>query len=160
MILLKNISSLVTINTNGKNRKTGIEMQDIGEIQNGAIAFSEKIEWVGNSVNAEKLILSKELNPEKVIDCSGKTVLPGFVDSHTHIVFAGNRSNEFARRLRGVTYQQIASEGGGILTTMNATRNATVEELLNVGINLANSAVRYGTTAIEVKSGYGLLKDA
>ena len=157
--LFKNISSLVTVNANGELFKTGKDMQDIGEIKSGSIIFDEKILWIGTSeeISSELISLHKV---DKEIDCSDKTVLPGFVDSHTHIVFAGNRSGEFARRLRGVTYQQIASEGGGILTTVNATRNAGIEELADRGRDLARSLMKHGTTAVEIKSGYGLSFDA
>lgn len=158
--LIKNISSLVTVNAGGNLFKAGSEMQDIGEIPNGAILFDENILWTGSSEDAEKLILSGELGTDLIIDAKNKTILPGFVDSHTHLVFSGNRSGEFARRLRGVTYQQIASEGGGILTTMKATRNASVEELAETGRNLAASALKYGTTAFEMKSGYGLTPES
>ncbi len=78
------------------------------------------------------------------------------MDSHTHIVFAGSRSDEFARRLRGESYQRIAAEGGGILRTMNAVRAASQEEIEVVGRRLAHNAMRHGTTTIEIKSGYGL----
>jgi len=77
-----------------------------------------------------------------------------------HFVFAGNRSSEFARRLRGVTYQQIAKEGGGILTTMKATREASLNQLVENGMKLANSALQHGTTTVEIKSGYGLSLDS
>lgn len=156
MTLIKNISSLVTIDAGGKTHLTGKDMQNIGEIQNGAILFDEIVRWVGTTAEAEKLIAERKIMVDRIIDGKGKTVLPGFVDSHTHIVFAGNRSGEFARRLRGTTYQEIAAEGGGILTTMKATRNASIDELYEVGEKLAKSAMKHGTTAIEIKSGYGL----
>lgn len=154
--LIKNISSLVTVNNEGKLFKAGSDMQNIAEIKNGAMLFDENILWVGTTNEAQSRIASGEMTADKTIDATGKTILPGFVDSHTHIVFAGNRSGEFARRLRGVTYQQIAEEGGGILTTMKGTRNASVDELFENGLTLAKSAIKYGTTAIEIKSGYGL----
>ena len=102
--LLKNISSLVTVNSAGKGFKTGAEMNDIGEIKNGAILFKEKIEWIGTTDEAEELFKSGVLKANAILDGSGKTVMPGFVDSHTHIVFAGSRADEFARRLRGVVW--------------------------------------------------------
>lgn len=158
--LIKNISSLVTINANGKPYKSGEEMSNIGEIQNGAIIFDDKILFVGTTDDALRFIFNNNINVQDTIDALGKTVLPGFVDSHTHFVFAGNRSFEFARRLRGVTYQQIAKEGGGILTTMKATREATIDQLVENGMKLANSALKYGTTTVEIKSGYGLSLDS
>lgn len=156
MKLIKNISSLVTVNADGKLEKVGIDMGNIGEIKNGAILFDDKIQWVGTTDEAEKLLAKNKINPDEIINANGKTLMPGFVDSHTHIVFAGNRSQEFAQRLRGVSYQEIAAKGGGILTTMKATRSASIDELAENGLRLAKSAMHYGTTAMEVKSGYGL----
>ena len=131
-------------------------MQNIGEIKNGAIIFSDKIEWTGTTSEVDNYVTRNNINIYNIIDATEKTIIPGFCDSHTHIVFAGNRSDEFARRLRGTTYQEIAAEGGGILKTMNATRNATIEDLIANGKKLALSAMKYGTTSIEIKSGYSL----
>jgi imidazolonepropionase len=158
--LFKNISSLVTIDTKGKNKKVADEMSQIGEIKDGAVLFDDQIIWVGTSAEADEKINIGEFESAFIIDCKGKTVLPGFVDSHTHIVFAGNRSEEFARRLRGVTYQEIAAEGGGILKTMNATRKASVRDLAEFARTLAISAMKHGTTSMEIKSGYGLTTEA
>ncbi len=154
--LLFNIGSLVTISQKGEKYKTGMAISDVAEIKDGAILFSEKIEWIGTSSDAKKKLDDKSIIPDKIIDAEGKTVLPGFIDSHTHIVFAGNRSDEFGRRLRGATYQEIAESGGGIQATVRATRNATIEELFDNGLRLAKSAIKYGTTSLEIKSGYGL----
>ena len=82
--------------------------------------------------------------------------MPGLIDSHTHLVFAGSRANEFARRCAGTTYQEIANEGGGILTTVTATREASVEQLFEVAVKRALIAYRFGVRTIECKSGYGL----
>ncbi|MFN9952454.1 MAG: amidohydrolase family protein, partial [bacterium] len=97
-----------------------------------------------------------DLTDVDVVDCTGKTVMPGFVDSHTHMVFAGTRAHEFARRVAGATYAEIAAEGGGILTTMKAVRQATEDELAANAQRLLQSALRHGTTTVEIKSGYGL----
>lgn len=156
MKLIKNISSLVTVNAKGKPFKIGSEMQDIGEIKNGAMLFDDTLQKLGRTKEIEEYVAKKNIEVDETMDASGKTVLPGFVDSHSHIVFSGNRSEEFGRRLRGVTYQQIAEEGGGIQTTVKATRKATIDELYHNGKNLAESAIRYGTTTIESKSGYSL----
>ncbi len=153
-ILFKNISSLVTVNSDGALYKIGEQMQDIGEIKNGAMIVSDVIEWIGETSDLGNII--EHYNIDKEIDLKGKTVLPGLVDSHTHVVFGGNRSAEFGMRLRGATYADIAEAGGGIQTTVNATRKASVEELADVGKTLAMSAARYGTTSMEVKSGYSL----
>ena len=155
--LLTNISSLVTLNAGGAPFKSGAAMQDIGEIRNGALLISNGlVQWTGTAAEAETRMDNLDFLADEIVDCSGRTVLPGFVDSHTHMVFAGNRSDEFARRLRGTTYQEIAAEGGGILKTMRAVRDSSVEELAATGLQLVMSAMRYGTTAVEIKSGYGL----
>lgn len=154
-IAFENISNLITVSSE-KGRKSGKEMNEIGCIGDAAILFDEKIHWIGSTEELRGKIKSGEFAPEKVISQKGKTIMPGFVDSHTHIVFAGSRANEYARRLQGVSYQQIAAEGGGILSTMRAVRKASIEELAEVGLVYARSAMRYGTTTIEIKSGYGL----
>ncbi|MBX3042481.1 MAG: imidazolonepropionase [Candidatus Kapabacteria bacterium] len=154
--LLRNISSLVTVNTNGKNYKIGQELNDIGEIKNGAMLFSDKILWLGEDSDADNYLISLNIRPDEIIDMTGMTILPGFVDSHTHIVFAGDRSREFGRRLQGVTYKQIAEEGGGIQTTVKATRNADIDKLYQNGEKLLISAIKHGTTSFEIKSGYSL----
>lgn len=156
LTFIKNISSLCTLSSGNPIARRGDEMQNITEIKNGAIIFNEKIEFVGTTEEAQKRITEKQLKIGKTIDATGKTIIPGFCDSHTHIVFAGDRSDEFARRLRGVTYKEIAEEGGGILHTMKATRKASLEELVQAGKKLALSAMKYGTTSIEIKSGYSL----
>ena len=150
--LLTNISSLVTVAAGGAPFITGEAMRNVGEINQGAILFSDVIEWVGTAEDAEHL----DQTDVTVIDCTGKTVLPGFVDSHTHMVFAGSRAHEFARRVAGATYAEIAAEGGGILTTMRAVREATLEQLAANGRKLVQSALAHGTTTVEIKSGYGL----
>ncbi len=156
LTLIKNIAKLVTVDGNGKLFKAGIEMQNIGVQSNSAFLFSDKIEWIGTNDEADFLLSENKINPDNIIDAKNSAIIPGFVDSHTHIVFAGNRSDEFARRLRGATYKEIAEEGGGIQTTVRATRNASIEELYENGKKLALSALSYGTTSIEIKSGYSL----
>lgn len=153
-----NIASLVTVAAHGALYKTGTAMRDVGEIRNGAVLFDEEIEWVGENTALKAELERRGLTKSDVhmVDCTDRTVMPGFVDSHSHVVFAGSRSNEFARRLAGVPYQTIAAEGGGILTTMRATRTASIEELVEQGRALIRSARMHGTTTLEIKSGYGL----
>lgn len=89
----------------------------------------------------------------------GRLVTPGLIDCHTHLIFAGNRANEFEQRLNGVPYQDIAKQGGGILATVNATRKASVEELVALAVPRAQALIRDGVTSVEIKSGYGLTLD-
>lgn len=89
-------------------------------------------------------------------DCDGMAVIPGFVDAHTHLVFAGDRSNEFARRLAGESYADIAASGGGILSTVTATRDTSEDELFELAADRVWRMIRTGTTTLEIKSGYGL----
>ncbi|WGV99180.1 imidazolonepropionase [Vibrio sp. YMD68] len=91
-----------------------------------------------------------------IYDCKHKLVTPGLIDAHTHIVFAGNRSNEFEMRLQGVPYTEIANQGGGILATVEATRKATEEQLIELAIPRVKGIINTGVTSVEVKSGYGL----
>lgn len=93
---------------------------------------------------------------KETIDARGMLVIPGLIDSHTHVVFAGSRENEFEKRLKGISYQQIAREGGGILATVNATRDADKDTLINLARKRLEYALSWGTTSIEIKSGYGL----
>ncbi len=157
MLLLERISTLITPEASqGEEghlpRASGEAMGNLRVIRNGAVAIEGKsIIAVGSSDELKEAFADAER-----IDCSGKTLLPGFVDSHTHIVFAGNRANEFAMRLRGVTYQEIYEAGGGIRSTMNSVREASLEEIVETARPLVQSAFRHGTTTIEAKSGYGL----
>ncbi|NRF16574.1 imidazolonepropionase [Vibrio coralliilyticus] len=97
-----------------------------------------------------------ELSCPNSYDCKNQLVTPGFVDCHTHLVYAGNRANEFEMRLNGVPYPEIAKQGGGILSTVRATREASAEALINLALPRLDGLIRTGVTSVEVKSGYGL----
>ena len=92
----------------------------------------------------------------ELVNCEGRAVIPGFVDAHTHLVFAGDRSDEFARRLSGESYADIAASGGGILSTVSATRSASEDQLFDLAAARVWNMIRSGTTTLEIKSGYGL----
>lgn len=113
-------------------------------------AAAGRITYVGDSANAP------DQGSASRVDCGGRAVLPGFVDAHTHLVFAGDRSNEFALKMSGADYRQIAASGGGILSTVEATRAASHESLFAEAAERVQRMVQSGTTTIEIKSGYGL----
>ncbi len=154
-IFLKNIGQLVTVASHGKKAKTGIKMRELHIVKNASLHIENGLIKSIGADTAEKIPDGIE-----VIDVEGKTVLPGFVDSHTHTVFAGSREGEFAMRSEGKSYQEIADAGGGILSTMQATRGATKRELYKFAEQRLDAMLRHGTTTIEIKSGYGLSPDA
>lgn len=125
-----------------------------GCIRHGAVGIQNgRICWVGAEANLpgapENLASTRE-------DGRGGWLTPGLIDAHTHVVFAGDRSREFAERLNGVSYEEIARKGGGILSTVAATRAASEQELLEVSLKRVRMMIQEGTTSLEVKSGYGL----
>jgi len=103
--------------------------------------------------------IERRAQDAEVVDAGGQLITPGFVDAHTHLVFAGNRADEFEKRCAGMTYQEIAAQGGGIRSTVRKTRAATEDELVTSGSRYARWFLRGGTTTIEAKSGYGLTTD-
>lgn len=151
-ILIKNASELVTCS--GFKAKHGKDMSDLYVIKDGAVVVVDGIiKAVGTTKEILKSYKELEFN---VIDATGKTVLPGFVDSHTHFVFGGYRAEEFSWRLRGDKYMDIMQRGGGIVNTVKATRQASKQELVKVGLKRLNSMLSFGVTTVEGKSGYGL----
>jgi imidazolonepropionase len=142
-LVLNNCSQVLTMTGGG-----------LGIVEKGAVRIRDgRIDEVANH----------HLTPadgETEIDCHGKVVMPGFVDPHTHLVFGGWRQNEFEMRLAGRTYREIAESGGGILSTVIFTRLATEDELYNRALERLHEMVLWGTTTVEVKSGYGLDTEA
>ncbi|WP_066798625.1 imidazolonepropionase [Sphingomonas soli] len=122
---------------------------DLGVIEDGAIACRDgRLVYAGPRADAPKAA--------ETIDCSGRWITPGLIDCHTHLVHAGNRANEWAMRLEGVSYEEIARAGGGILSTMHATRDASEAELVESALPRLDALLAEGVTTIEIKSGYGL----
>jgi len=133
--------------------RTGLELRELSIVAPGALLVrNSQIERVDNPRTIESLIDADCT----VVDAGGRVVLPGFVDAHTHPVFAGTRVDEFEERLRGASYQEITARGGGIQSTVNKTRAATLDELVTAGTRYAKWFLRGGTTTVEAKSGYGL----
>jgi imidazolonepropionase len=153
-LIIKNVSELVTCR--GRAPKHGKDMSDIGLIKNGCLVIeNDTIIDVGT-----KEIL-KNYNEEEyqVIDAENKAVLPGFIDSHTHLIFGGYRAEEFSWRLKGDTYMSIMERGGGITSTVRSTRNTSDEEFISLGIKRLDKILDMGVTTVEGKSGYGLEKE-
>jgi len=142
----------------GKTGVCGCHMNEISIIQNGAIYIEEGIiKKIGNSSNILKEIeLSEDIN---IIDASGKAIVPGFIDSHTHFIFGGYREDEFIDRLNGVPYLELLKRGGGIMNTVTDTRNASYDELYKSGFERLKNMLHQGVTTTEGKSGYGLDKE-
>jgi imidazolonepropionase len=155
-LLIQNAKEVVTVSSPGKQVKRAAEMRDLGVIERGSIFVKDGIiEWVGREVDR-----AIEISPEtNILDASDTVVLPGFVDSHTHLVFAGSRENEFALHTEGKTYQEIAEAGGGIWSTVKEVRAATKKELKRSAEKRLDEMMKHGTTTVEIKSGYGLDMD-
>jgi imidazolonepropionase len=139
----------------GPGPRRGSAQREIGALPNASVAgFEGRIVFVGSAADASKTVtLTAEA---QVIDGEGCTVVPGFVDPHTHLVFAGDRRDELRRRLAGASYAEIAASGGGIVKTVAATRAASVHELVNLARTRLAEMLAFGTTTAEAKSGYGL----
>jgi len=155
--LIENASLIATCA--GPAPRRGGAQSDIGALQNAVIAaYQGEIVYVGPAAAAAELV---DLQPHaRRIDATGCTVIPGFVDPHTHLVFAGDRRAELQRRLTGASYAQIAAEGGGILATVRATRAASQDELIAGAQPRLDEMLACGTTTCEVKSGYGLTTES
>jgi imidazolonepropionase len=154
-LLVEHATELVTVAGTPGPRK-GAAQGNLGIIHDGAVAAGPdgRIVAVGTAAEVRSRV---ELAPEaEVIDASGRTVIPGFVDAHTHAVFAGDRVPEFVSRLEGAGYLEILAAGGGILSTVRATRAASEAELEQRGRIYLLEMLRNGTTTVEIKSGYGL----
>ena len=153
--LIYNCSQLVTL-AGPRRPRIGNELRNLNVIPNGAMLIrGDRIVSTGERGDVEALVA----NGAEVVDAGGSVVMPGFVDAHTHLIFAGNRADEFEQRCSGTTYQQIAANGGGIRSTVRKTRQASEDDLVAIGARYANWFLRGGTTTIEAKSGYGLTPD-
>ena len=152
VLAIVNIGQLVTL-AGPERPRAGAELRELGLIPDAALLVEEgRIAAAGPYAEIRTRIPAGAV----VIDAEGRCVTPGFVDAHTHLVFAGNRAAEFEQRIAGATYQQIAAAGGGILRTVELTRAATEGELLAAARRHRDWMLRSGTTTIEAKSGYGL----
>ena len=150
-LLLYKPSQVISVNTNGKNFKRGKELNDINIIENSSILVENgKISAILPNSKIDKIKFDEK------IDLTSKILLPGLVEAHTHLVFAGSRADEFSMRLLGKSYEQIAEAGGGINSTVKAVRESSFEELLEISKPKVQSFIDQGVTTLEIKSGYGL----
>ena len=150
-LLIKNIKKLIQCRTEETSFVSGKDMSFVPSIDNAYLFVKD-----GKIKDFGKMQDLKEINTDQVIDAKDRMVLPSWCDSHTHIVFAGNRSKEFIDRIKGLSYEEIASRGGGILNSAKLLQNTSKEDLYNQSNMRINSVIRQGTGAIEIKSGYGL----
>ncbi|MBD3407873.1 MAG: imidazolonepropionase [Candidatus Lokiarchaeota archaeon] len=154
-LLLTNIGQLATLEGHSEKPKIKDELKELSIITDGAIAIKDgKIIAVGTTKEITSEISEEPALP--AIEFPNMLALPGFIDSHTHLVFGGSREKDFAMKLDGKSYMEILEAGGGILNTLRATREATKEELCSNAFSYAESMLAQGTTTIEAKSGYGL----
>ncbi|ATH09424.1 imidazolonepropionase [Halobacteriovorax marinus] len=148
----RNFSQIVTLENAYKKDGRHLLPEDLSIIENASIVFdSEEIVWVG-----EDSAIPSEFQSVPFEDFTGKTLLPELVDSHTHLVFGGDRSSEYSMRLNGADYQAIANAGGGILSTMKATNESSADQLFEDAVARVERIYSYGVGTIEIKSGYGL----
>lgn len=153
-LIIRNANQLLTIKSEGP--KFGFEMQNLGIIQDGAVAvLGEKIVDVGVTKK-----IFEEYHSENIINATGKVVMPGFVDPHTHPIFVKTREDEFEMRILGKSYKEISRSGGGIRASIKGVRKVSREELVELGLKRIQKMLEQGTTTIEAKSGYGLSTDS
>lgn len=155
-IILKNASELLTVS--GFEARNGEKMNDLGIIENGAVVIKDGvITHVGTTEDLMAQI--QDTSAYEIVDCTDKIIMPGFVDSHTHLVFGGYRADEFSWRLRGDDYMEIMNRGGGIINSVRGTKEASLESLIELGKKRLDSMTMLGVTTVEGKSGYGLDHD-
>ncbi|HEY3247156.1 MAG TPA: imidazolonepropionase [bacterium] len=157
-LLIVHAAQLLTLAGENDAPRTGAGMADVGLVVDGAVAAGDGV-IVASGPTVDVMDAVTPTPDCVVVDAAGLVVLPGFVDAHTHLVYAGSRAGEFEMRLLGASYQDIARRGGGILATMHATRAAGEEELVALGRRRLDAMLAHGTTTAEAKSGYGLTVD-
>jgi imidazolonepropionase len=152
VLVVQNAAGLIQVAVRAERLKAGAAMKELAIVPDGALVVKDdKISWIGRT---------SELPPQptdaEILDAAGRIVLPGLVDSHTHLLFAGTREDEFAERIRGVSYREIAERGGGINSTVRSVRAASKSELKELARPRLDRMLALGVTTVEVKSGYGL----
>jgi imidazolonepropionase len=149
-LLIHSAAQLLTLASDGPKR--GAAMGELGIVEHGAVAIKDGlVALAGPTAEVRGQVVAVE-----EIDASGEVVMPGFVDPHTHLAFAGDRAGEFEQRIKGATYMEIMAAGGGIMSTVRATRAASVEQLVEESRARLDRMLAHGTTTAEAKTGYGL----
>ena len=160
-LLLLNCGPVATLSDGDINLPLiGQQMSDIESLtidgNNGILMSADSIEKISQSEELSHEYGFEDTQSMKIFDCKGKAIIPGFVDSHTHLLWDGDRANEMQLRHSGLSYSEIAKSGGGIQKTVQFTRKASFERLTNLGLKRIQRAFSHGTTTMECKSGYGL----
>ena len=158
-MLIVNIQELVGIEEEGKLLKRGAEMSEAGRIKNAFLLTKGKKIVDYGAMDSPECKRYLEEN-HRVIDVRGSLVMPAFCDSHTHLVYSNSRELEFVDKIRGLSYEEIAKRGGGILNSAKATAATSEDELYDMAMLRLNEIMRYGTGAVEIKSGYGLTTES
>lgn len=155
--LIRNIGQIAGIAEAGVMRKEGVSMSETGTLENAWLLIEDdKIACFGPMSDCPDLSQESGQDSFDVIDADGGFVLPAFCDSHSHIVFAGTREQEFLDKIKGLSYAEIAAHGGGILNSADLLHNTSEDELYKQAMERVNEMIAKGTGAIEIKSGYGL----
>ena len=154
-ILITNIKELLQIRESIIKKVSGKEMKTLPTLKNAFVLIEDD-----TIIDFGKMEDCKGIHADETIDASGQLVLPTWCDSHTHIVYAGNREQEFVDRINGLSYEEIANRGGGILNSAEKLQQISEDELYNQSIKRIDNVMKLGTGAIEIKSGYGLTVDA
>lgn len=158
-LIISNANELLTLSGHSDRPKTGSQIDELGPIKDGAVAVLEGT-IIATGPSDEVIAQVSTTSETLQIDATGKVVMPGFIDCHTHLVFGGSREAEFEQRIKGASYLDILRSGGGILNTVRSTRAASKAELIETSSGHLDTMLEFGTTTVEAKSGYGLTIDA
>ena len=157
MLIIDNAREIITIAGDNRSPRKEEGLRDIGLVEDSSAIIEDGL--ILDVGPRRDVMSSVDTRNATVIDASGKVVMPGFVDPHTHLIFAGSRERELSWKIEGASYIDIAERGGGIISTVNATRNATSDDLFKTAADRLTTMLRHGTTTVESKSGYGLRAD-